>query len=68
MNVPSQSELDARIGAPSWTIEESEDGLALHQVLGEGVHEAGTEASIRASAMFVDLRPGLRFERIDRAR
>jgi hypothetical protein len=68
VNVPTLSELDARIGAPGWTIEEGEDGLALHEVLGEGAHEAGTEASIRASAMFVDLRPGLRFERIDRAR
>jgi hypothetical protein len=68
VNVPTLSELDARIGAPGWTIEESEDGLTLHEVLGEGVHEAGTEATIRASAMFVDLRPGLRFERIDRAR
>ncbi len=68
VNVPSQSDLDARIGAPGWTIEESEDALTLHEVLGEGAHEANSEASIHASAMFLDLEPGLRFERIDRAR
>ena len=68
VNVATQSELDARIGAPGWTIEESEDALTLHEVLGEGAREAGTEASIHASAMFQDLEPGLRFERIDHAR
>jgi hypothetical protein len=68
LHVATQSELDARIGAPGWTIEESEDALTLHEALGEGHHEAGSEASIHASAMFLDLEPGLRFERIDHAR
>ena len=68
VNVATTSELDARIGAPGWTIEESEDALTLHEALGEGAHEAGTEASIHASAMFLDLEPGLRFERIDHSR
>ncbi|MEP7125168.1 MAG: hypothetical protein ABJE95_29830 [Byssovorax sp.] len=68
LHVPTQSDLDARIGAAGWTIEESYDGLTLHEVLGEGAHEAGSEASIQAAAMFVDLRPGLRFERIDHVR
>ncbi|MEO7330201.1 MAG: hypothetical protein ABI193_16620 [Minicystis sp.] len=68
VDVPAQSELDARIGAPGWTIEESEDALTLHEVLGEGAREIGREEAIHASAMFLDLEPGLRFERIDRAR
>lgn len=68
LTVLPRSELDARIGAPGWTLEESEDALTLHEVLGEGAHESGAEAKIHASAMFLDLEPGLRFERIDRAR
>jgi hypothetical protein len=68
VDVATQSELDARIGAPGWTIDESDDALTLHEVLGEGAREAGSDASIHAAAMFLDLEPGLRFERIDRAR
>jgi hypothetical protein len=68
VNVPSLGELDARIGAPGWTVEESEDALTLHQLFEEGRYEAGSERALHAAAMFIDLEPGLRFERIDRAR
>ncbi|MFO0759297.1 MAG: hypothetical protein U0359_22585 [Byssovorax sp.] len=68
VDVPSTSALDASLGAPGSSVEQVEEQLTLHEVLGEGRREAGSEAALDAAAVFLDLEPGLRFERIDRVR
>jgi hypothetical protein len=64
----SKEEMEKRLGAPDWTMDESWIGLEQVDVLGEGPHKGGTEETIQAAAVFSDLQPGWRFERLDARR
>lgn len=68
LRVASKEELQRRLGAPDWTVEETERDLQLLDVLGEGARAAGAEQALSCAAAFEDLEPGLRFARIDARR
>lgn len=68
LHVGDKDELAARLGAPGWTVEETERDLNLLDVLGRGDRAAGAEETLSCAAAFEDLEPGLRLARIDARR
>lgn len=68
LEVPDQGAMAARMGQLGWTVDETMEDLELFDVLGTGAKRAGGEQRLRAAAVFDDLEPGLRFNRLDRWR
>ena len=63
------SELDQRIGVPGWSIDESDEGLALLAIAGPRAHAIGESADVHAAAMYDELPPGrARFRLFDQRR
>jgi len=58
-----REDLEKRVGAPDWTVDETLDGLVRVEVLGGGLHRAGDD-ELYAAAIFQDMEPGFRFDRL----
>lgn len=66
--VPSRKQIAARVGAADWTIDEAQRDLERGDLFSMNTFTSGTGMTLRAAAVFDDMEPGWRFDRLDSMR